>query len=98
MLLINYWLYEELKGEILKIPKDKLELKDFELDLYLSMLTNILFGSASEFREKARREKLLNGLYTEWETYEEFKTFYIMASTLESEKLIEEIKKVLQKS
>ena len=81
----------------LKISTEKIELKDFELDLYLSMLTNILFGAASTFREKARKEKLINGLYTEWETYEEFKTFYLMASSTEPDKLIEEVKKVLEK-
>ena len=81
----------------LKISTEKIELKDFELDLYLSMLTNILFGAASTFREKARKEKLINGLYTEWETYEEFKTFYLMASSTEPDKLIEELKKVLDK-
>ena len=80
----------------LKISTEQIELKDFELDLYLAMLTNILFGAASTFREKARKDKLLNGLYTEWETYEEFKTFYLMASS-EPDKLIEEVKKVLEK-
>ncbi len=81
----------------LKISTEQIELKDFELDLYLAMLTNILFGAASTFREKARKDKLLNGLYTEWETYEEFKTFYLMASSIEPDKLIEEVKKVLEK-
>lgn len=81
----------------LKISTEQIELKDFELDLYLAMLTNILFGAASTFREKVRKDKLLNGLYTEWETYEEFKTFYLMASSIEPDKLIEEVKKVLEK-
>ena len=93
----------DIKGNIevpkialgLKIDKDKLELKDFELDLYLSMLTNILFGAASLFREKVRKEKILNGFYTEWETYENFKTFYLMASTIEPDELIKEVKNVL---
>lgn len=80
----------------LKISTEQIELKDFELDLYLAMLTNILFGAASTFREKVRKDKLLNGLYTEWETYEEFKTFYLMASSIEPNKLIEEVKKVLE--
>ena len=95
----------DIKGNIevpkialgLKIDKDKLELKDFELDLYLSMLTNILFGAASIFREKVRKEKILNGFYTEWETYDNFKTFYLMASTIEPEELIKEVKSVLEK-
>ena len=82
----------------LKIDKDKLELEGFELDLYLSMLTNILFGAASIFREKVRKSKILNGLYTEWETYDNFKTFYLMASTIEPEELIKEVKSVLEKT
>ena len=54
----------------LKIPKSKLKLEGYELDLYLNMLSSILFGPSSEFREEARKEKLLNGMYTEWESIE----------------------------
>ena len=81
----------------LKISTAKLELKDFELDLYLAMLTNILFGAASNFREKVRKNKLLNGIYTEWESIDGFKTFYLMASTIDPDELIKEIKDVLDK-
>lgn len=81
----------------LKIPKEKLELKDFELDLYLSMLTSILFGPASDFREEVRHKKILNGLYTEWESIEDFNTFYLMASTINPNELIKEVKEVLEK-
>ena len=79
----------------LKIPKNKLELTGFELDLYLSMLSTLLFGSSSEFREKMRKEKLLSGIYTEWENIKDFKTFYLMASTVSPDDLITEVKKVL---
>jgi len=75
----------------LKIPTSKIELKDFELDLYLSMLSNLLFGASSEFREKMRKEKLLTGLYKEWESIEGFKTFYLMANSTEVDKLEKEI-------
>ena len=75
----------------LKIPTEKLELKEFELDLYLAMLSTLLFGASSEFREKTRKDKILNGIYTEWETTNNFKTFYIMASTLEQQQLEKEI-------
>ena len=81
----------------LKIPKSKLKLEGYELDLYLNMLSSILFGPSSEFREEARKEKLLNGMYTEWESIEDYNTFYLMASTVEPKELIKKIKKVLSK-
>ena len=31
---------------------------EYSLQLYLNMLTTILFGASSEFREKARDDKL----------------------------------------
>ena len=75
----------------LKVPINNLNLGDVELDLYLNMFTNILFGSSSLFREKVRNEKLLSGIYTEWESWDNFKTFYIMASTINPDKLVDEI-------
>ena len=76
----------------IKIPKSKLKLKSVELDLYLNMFTNIVFGSSSEFRERVRSEKLLNDIYTEWEDTNDFKTFYLFATTTSPSELIEEIK------
>ena len=76
----------------IKVPTKKLTISKLELDLYLSILTTILFGSSSEFRERCRINKLLNGIYTEWETIKDFKTFYILATTLDPDKLLEEIK------
>ena len=80
----------------LKISKKKFKNSDMELDLYLNMLTTILFGSSSIFREKVRQDKLLSTIYMEWEAISNFKTFYLMASTLEPDKLISEIKRVLK--
>ena len=76
----------------LKIPKDIFIEKDLEVDLYLEMLTTILFGSSSYFREYVRNEKLLNSIYTEWESVDNYKIFYLTATTEKKEKLIEEIK------
>ncbi len=76
----------------IKVNTKKINVSDFELDLYLNMLTTMMFGSSSEFRERVRREKLLNGIYTEWETTDKLKVFYIMASTTYPDKLIDEIK------
>lgn len=77
----------------LKLPTKKLSLEKLELDLYLNMLTTILFGSSSLFREKARQEKLLSGLYMEWESFEDYQTFYMMTSSIHPKELIQEIKK-----
>ncbi len=76
----------------IKVPTKKLDLSDIELDLYFSILTTILFGSSSEFRERCRINKLLNGIYLEWESIKDFKTFYLLATTLNPDKLLEEIK------
>ena len=81
----------------LKVPIENLSLKELELDLYLNMLTTILFGSSSSFRQQARDEKILNSIYTEWENIEGFRTFYLMATTRKPEELIEKIKKEIQK-
>ena len=76
----------------LKIPRDKFKLSNVELDLYLQMLTTILFGASSEFRERVRNEKIMSSIYTEWESIPDYKTFYLMASTSNPDKLLEEIK------
>lgn len=78
----------------IKVPTRNISMDKLELDLYLNMLTTILFGSSSEFREKARQEKLLSGLYMEWEVLEEYHTFYMMTSTVQPKELIKEIEKV----
>ena len=80
----------------LKIPTKKLSLKGFELDCYLNMLTTILFGSSSEFRERARQDKLVSSMSVEWESIEDFRTLYITATTQSPETLEKEIKKELK--
>ena len=75
----------------IKISTSDLKLHSIEIDLYLNMITTILFGSSSEFRERVRIKKLLNSIYLEWETIPNYKVFYIMATSLHPEKLIEEI-------
>jgi len=80
-----------LKIATRKLPK----YDDLILDLYLEMLTTLCFGSSSEFRERVRKQKLLNNLYMEWESLDEFKTFLMIASTDYPDQLIQEIKKEL---
>ena len=76
----------------LKIPTKDLNLSNLELDLYLNILTTIIFGASSEFREHTRNEKMLNGIHTEWESLDDYRIFYLMASTKDPDKLEEEIK------
>ena len=83
-------------GVGLKIAiKDLGEYDDLELDLYLTMLSTMLFGSSSIFREHARSQKLLNSIFLDWDNIEEYKTFIILASTNQPEELIKAIKKEL---
>lgn len=76
-------------GIKIKVPNTKM--KKEEIDLYYSMITTALFGSSSEFRERVRNKKLLNSIYTEWEDVEEYKVFYLMAASMDQDKLMEEI-------
>ena len=89
-------IYENIEvpkiGFGIKVPKKSISLKDVERDLYLNMLTTILFGSSSEFRERVREDKILNDIYIEWEEEYNYKTFYILATTTSPDQLIEEIK------
>ena len=76
----------------LKVPVMNLSLKDEELGLYLNMITNILFGSSSEFRERVRKEKLINNIYLDGENIHNYRVFYILATTNDPDKLLKEIK------
>lgn len=75
----------------IKVPIDSFKLKSFELDLYLHMITTILFGASSLFRERVRKQKIFNGMYMEWEAVDNFRTFYLSASSVSPDKLVEEI-------
>ena len=94
----------EIKGVIeipklafaLKVPTTKLGLKGFELSSYLNMLSTILFGSSSEFRERVRQDKLVSSMSIDWEEIEDFATLYITASTQDLEALEKEIRKELK--
>ncbi len=81
----------------LKIKQENLEMTDkFNLGLYLSMLSAILFGSASLFKERVMEEKLMSGMICDWETTDEFKTMYLMAESEKPLDLLDEIKKELK--
>ena len=76
----------------IKVPTKKIKMDDLELDLYTNMLLDIVFGDSSIFRERMRIEKLLNDFYVENESIPGFRVFYLMASSLDINKLEEEIK------
>lgn len=80
----------------LKVPTKKLaNYDDLTIDLYLEMFTTICFGSSSEFRERVRQKKILENIYTEWESINDYKVFLTIAATTDPDELIKEIKKEL---
>ena len=93
--------YEEIESS-LNVPKIALGIKVFDkelgkydlldLDLYLTMITSICFGSSSLFRERVRNKKLISNFYTEWESVDGMHTFYIMSSSEVPDELLKEIK------
>lgn len=79
-----------------KFSKEDLKLDDeLELDLYLSMLTTLLFGSASIFRERVRKENLMTSFYYEWDDIKKYKSLLLYAETENPDLLIAEIEKEL---
>ncbi len=80
----------------LKVATNNLNLSDLEIDLYLNLFTTLIYGSSSEFRERVRNDKLLNSIYIEWESLKDIRTFYLMASTTNPDKLIKEFKYELE--
>lgn len=88
---INYPINVAKLGVGIKVDCSDIELDEFDTDIYLTMITTLLFGSSSLFREKARNKKLLTNFYTEWESIKNIKTFYIMASTDNPKELLNEI-------
>ncbi len=94
--------YEKIESNVrvpkigmgIKIPKKNLgNYDELTLDLYLSMISTVCFGSSSTFRERVRNKKLLNSFYTEWETTDDFKTLYMIAVSDNLDQFLEEVKK-----
>ncbi len=80
-----------------KFSKDELKIKNsLELDLYLSLLTTLLFGSASLFKEKMRNKNLMTNFYFEWDELKKYKSLLIYAETENPELLIDEIQHELE--
>ena len=75
----------------LKISTKDINLDELELSLYLNMLTTIIFGDSSLFKERVREKKILNGLSTGWENLEDISTFYVQAASIKPDELIDEV-------
>ena len=96
--------FEEYNYPI-KVPKlgvgfkfNNLNLEEDTLykDLYLTMISTLLFGSSSVFRERVRNKKLLTNFYTEWEFLDDISTFYIMSSSDNPKELLSEIEEEIK--
>lgn len=81
-------------GMGLKVDLSKFEDYDLlDIDLYLEMLTALLFGSSSDFRENARNKKILSSFYMEWEWIQGYRTLLIEATSDAPDELISDIKR-----
>ena len=81
-------------GMGLKVDLSKFEDYDLlDIDLYLEMLTALLFGSSSDFRENARNKKILSSFYMEWEWIQGYRTLLIEATSDVPDELISDIKR-----
>lgn len=83
-------------GIAFKFNTSKLKLSAINKDLYLTMISTLLFGSSSLFREKVRNMKLLTNFYNEWESIKDIHTFYIMASSENPKALLDEVDRELK--
>ena len=90
---INYPIKVPKLGIGIKLNTSNLKMDALHKDLYLTMITTLLFGSSSLFRERVRNRKILNNFYTEWESIDNYHTFYIMATSDEPKELLDEIEK-----
>lgn len=78
-------------GVGIKLDSSVLEMDLLHKDLYLTMISTLMFGSSSLFRERVRNMKILNNFYTEWEYIKDMHTFFMMASSDNPRELLQEI-------
>lgn len=80
-----------------KFSKNDLGISDdLELDLYLEMISTLLFGSASLFRERVRSRHLMTNFYFEWETIKNYRSLIIYSETENPDLLIDEVQHELE--
>jgi len=80
----------------LKVDNSKLGLTGYELSLYLHMLSTMIFGDSSIFRERVREKRLSTGFSIGWEILKDISVLYINSSSVKPDELINEIKEELK--
>jgi predicted Zn-dependent peptidase len=75
----------------LKISTKDIKLDKLELSLYLNMLSTIMFGDSSLFKERVRDKKIINGFSIGWENIEDISTLYINGNSVKPDELINEV-------
>ncbi len=79
-----------------KFSKKSFPIKDHQLlNIYLQLITTILFGSSSIFREEARQNGLMSGMYYDWEEVENMITLTFHIDTKKPNEVLKELKRVL---
>lgn len=84
-------------GYAIKINNTNFSCTPEFLDYYLNLFLTIKFGLSSTFREEAKKEELMTSFYTEVFTISDHTTLSFYADSKQPDKLIEKIKKELQK-
>ena len=77
----------------IKIPRKQFKQEDVLLELYLEVLSKMIFGPSSIFRERTRTKKILNDIYTEWEITKDYVVYYLYATSTKIDDLINDINK-----
>lgn len=81
----------------IKLLRKKIPMRDkYVQNLYLQMITSVLFGSSSLFREEARKEGLMTGLYYGWEEVEDIVSLIIQVDTKKPVELLKKLKITLE--
>ena len=75
----------------LKISTKDIELEKHELTLYLEMLSTIIFGDSSLFKERVRNKKILDSFTTGWENIEGISTLYLSIASVKPDEIINEV-------
>ena len=79
-----------------KFLRKKFPMRDKHMqNLYLQLITSVLFGSSSLFREEARKNGLMSGLYYGWEEVEDTISLIFQVDTKKPAELLIELQKTL---
>lgn len=79
-----------------KFLRKKFPIRDKHIqNLYLQLITSVLFGSSSLFREEARNNGLMSGMYHVWEEVEDTVSLVFQVETKKPTEFLTELKKVL---